>query len=229
MRRFTVMMAAAAVLGATLALPRAGFATSVGIYGTVGGGGADWEDTGRRDSAASHDTRHTGAGIVLDASSPVSPLGYRLAVGWERIVNEPEAGGPGFTLRGVVVDQDLTLNVLVAPGPLRVWAGPELRLAFLKGTPDGDPGTDENFFAIGIGPVLGVDFAVSPGLAVSWKVGYLVTGYSGDERSSADGRYDTSVGEGHAYAGVALLFRTWGGYPERPPDYAPPERHQRRW
>ncbi|HWR96840.1 MAG TPA: hypothetical protein VN317_00305, partial [Candidatus Methanoperedens sp.] len=215
MRRFTIA-AATALLLAGLAAPGQVRAMSIGVYAGAGDGAADFDNSDGDGFIRTHDTRHTGGGVVFDASTPRHPLGYRLSLGWERIVNDPAGAEPGLTMQGLVVDQDLTVNLLNSPGQLRLWAGPELRLGFLKGSPDGVPGGDQDFLAIGIGPVLGLDIDVGPALLVSWKLGYLVTSYSGDRGSTFDSRDDTTLSEGHAFANIALLFRTWGGYRERP-------------
>jgi len=231
MGRHTQLIALLAV-GAAAALfasPPPALALSVGVYGTAGGGLADWRNSDFAGFDDRRDTRHGGAGLVLDTASPFTPLNYRLSIGWERITHEAAAGGPGLKMEGVVVDQDLTVNLVYGPGPLRMWAGPELRLAFLNGSPDGAPGPEQDFLALGIGPVLGFDFAVGPSMAISWKLGYLVTGYAGRGRSSFNDDRDSSAGEGHAYASLAILFNTWGGYPDQRRPETRQEPYPRRW
>lgn len=227
----TTAVIAAATLAALLAAAPAARAVGIGVYGTAGGGSADWQTDGRDGFDDRRATTHTGAGLVLDTASPASLLNYRLSLGWERVAREAAFGQPGFSLQGAVVDQDLTVTIVGGPGPLRVWAGPELRLGFMSGRPDGDGGPKEDFLALGIGPVIGFDFAVGPAVAVSWKLGYLVTGYAGSGRSSFTDHNDASLGEGHAYVSLAILFNTWGsypgGYPGRPESR--PNPYQRRW
>ncbi len=213
------MAAAVLVLAAAIAGPAASqhaHALGVGFYGSAGGGTADWNSTGYYGYGDHRDTRHGGAGLVIDTGSPYHPLSYRLSIGWERISHLARLDTPGFTLQGVVVDQDLIVDLIGAPGPLRMWAGPELRFGFLSGEPDDGSSGKEDFLALGIGPVLGFDFMVSPALAISWKFGYLVSGYSGNSQSSYDYYDDSSLGEGHAYASLAILFSTGGGYEQQP-------------
>lgn len=240
-RLMTAAVLALATAVATLGGPAAAHAAAVGVYGSVGAGTADWDENtfaGFDNTRDRRDTRHGGAGLVLDAAAPFAPIGYRLNVGWERITHERRFDVARLELEGIVVDQDLTLQ-LIGPGPLRLWVGPELRLGFFDGSWDG--GGDEDFLAIGIGPVFGADFRVSPGMAVSWKVGYLYTSYAGRGNDAAID--DSSLGEGHVYANLALMFSPWGHYerpappravPQRPyepqaPGYPPPGYNPRRW
>lgn len=240
-RLMTAAVLALATAVATLGGHTPAHAASIGVYGSLGAGTADWDENtfeGFDNTRDNRDTRHGGAGLVFDASAPFAPLGYRLNVGWERITHERRFDVARLELEGIVVDQDLTLQ-LIGPGPLRLWVGPELRLAFFDGSWDG--GGDEDFLAIGIGPVFGADFNISPAMAVSWKVGYLYTGYSG--RGSDSSFDDSSLAEGHVYASVALLFSPWGDYrrpvppqvaprpyPQPAPGYPPPPVYNpRRW
>jgi hypothetical protein len=213
---------AAATLAALLAWAPAAHAGGIGIYGLAGAGGADWQDGWNEDdhwdnSDNWRDTTHTGAGLVFDAGYPGAFLGYRMSVGWERVEQDGAAGVPGLTLEGVVVDQDLTMTLV--RGPLRLWVGPELRLAYLNGEWGG--GAHEDFFAAGLGPVIGFDIALGPAAALSWKLGYLVTSYA-PTSNSFDEHDDASIGEGHAYASLAILFNTWGSRPASPPPAAYP-------
>jgi hypothetical protein len=227
-KQFAAALAVTAAI-ALLAAPSPSQALSLGVYGSAGGGLADWRNSGFDGFDDRRDTRHAGAGVVLDTASPFTPLNYRLSIGWERIEHERAFGSAGLKMEGVVVDQDLTVDLIYGPGPLRMWAGPELRLAFLNGSPDGAPGPDQDFLALGIGPVLGFDFAVSPALAISWKFGYLVTGYAGRGDSAFSDDRNSSVGEGHAYATLAFLFNTWRGRPEPGRPESRPEPYPRRW
>ena len=94
---------------------------------------------------------------------------------------------------------------------------------------------------VGLGPVLGADFIISPALSFSWKVGYIFAQYYHDDSSRDDDNSEPSVYEEHAFASLSILFSTWSGYrggePSReppPPDYYPPSRkhaphHPGRW
>lgn len=216
MRRFSLAAAVSALVGMVLSAPSPAGAVGVGVYGTVGGGLSEWEASNLTQDR--RDTRHSGAGLILDTSLPFDPFSYRLAIGWERVDHEAVAGTSRRSLEGIVIDQDLTLDLLGGYGPLRVWAGPELRLAFFSGAPS----PSEDFIALGIGPVLGFDFEVAPALAISWKFGYLFTGYAGRRLPASAAEPDNTVGEGHAFATMAILFRIGEGSPEQGP------RHDRR-
>jgi hypothetical protein len=231
-RLTTVAVLMVATTIATLAAADAARATGFGVYGSLGAGSADWRNDhfgGYDNVDETRDTSHGGAGLVFDAAAPFSPLGYRLSVGWERITQERQFDTPRLELEGVVVDQDLMVQLIGGPGPLRMWVGPELRLGFFNGSFDGVD-ADEDFLALGLGPVFGLDFDVSPGLSISWKLGALFTGYSGRNNSSSID--DSSLGEGHAFANLSILFSPWGNYrhqpqqrgyePQQQPGYPPP-------
>lgn len=228
------MFATAAVLAAVLAASAApARAVSVGVYGSAGAGLASTEDWGSwgDEDWGERDTWHGGAGFVLDTASGYSPFSYRLGVGWERIVGESDHGGPDGEMEGLVIDQDFAWALAAGPS-MRFWLGPELRLGFLEGSLDGAPGGDRSWFAAGIGPVLGFDLGLSPGLALSWKLGYLYTGYTTDDSWEDDRYHDDErwTSEGHAYASMAILFRLGGGPPPAayqqpspaPSQYQPP-------
>ena len=221
--------AAAATLAAAVAL--AGVASpaqaaSVGFYGTYGIGDASGDAADYWDGGGwgwDSDTTHTGAGLALETPTGFYRFSYRLGVGWERIDGEGENGRADGTLEGLVIDNDFTYDLFASP-TTRFWVGPELRLGFLNGSIEDSPRGDRSFAAVGIGPVLGFDFALGPSVALSWKLGYLYTWYYADEDSwdddydhhhgdndYYDDYYDSEMEEGHAYLSLAVLFRLWGG------------------
>lgn len=223
MERSTVV---AAVLLSALALGPAGAAHAgqFGLYGTIGAGVADWENGdywyGGQDHGGGywygdeeHDTTHWGGGMVFDTAVPGSIFGYRIAVGYERIDHDPSRAFPGFDLNGIVIDQDLTFSF--SPPPLRFWLGPELRLGFFRGESDADSRLDADYIGLGIGPVFGLDMAIGPRTALSWKAGYLLTAYAGENGGAYDD--DSTLVEGHGFLTLAILFNAWGGYPQQAP------------
>jgi hypothetical protein len=226
--RFLVSTALAVQLAlAGLAAPA--IAASAGFYGSAGTGFAGLDHGGGWDGGGyggDRDTRHTGAGLALEMPTGFFRLSYRLGVGWERIESQGENGGPDQTLEGLVLDQDLTYDLFASPA-MRFWGGPELRLGFFDGSFDGASYGDRNYFAAGIGPVLGFDLALNPSVALSWKLGYLFTWYSPEEYYWGDDYYyqggrdyyyeDDLIDEGHAYMSLSVLFRLWGGPPPGPP------------
>lgn len=219
MKKLALLPAGAAIVAALLLAAAPAHALSLGIYGTAGGGLADWDQSmsGRFDDR--RDTTHVGYGFVVDTGGPRDLLSYRLAIGYEKAVHDDFDFGR-FVMRGIVVDQDLTLDLIGSPN-LRLWFGPELRLGAFRGEFDGDPAGDVDLAALGIGPVFGVDYQVGPALALSWKLGYLMTGYAGTERTAYAYDRDLSIGEGHAYLTLSILFRTWDERRPAPPTYYP--------
>lgn len=217
-----------AVLLASLADPAHARPLSLGFYGSAGGGVADWDGSGGSNFDEQQDTQHNGVGVVLDVGAPFNALNYRLSLGWERIAHRAGFYNPGYTLEGVVIDQDLLIALAYWPETLRLWVGPELRVGFFGGSPDVAGLGTQDFLALGLGPVFGLDYAVSPTLAISWKFGYLATGYSGRRHSSYAGDQDATLGEGHAYASLAILFSTGSVEPRERPRYERRERSPRR-
>jgi hypothetical protein len=219
MRRIARWAAGAGLVAAVLFCHVGEGAASVGFYGTVGAGTASQGDDDFNGDFH-RDTRHAGGGFVFDAWDPRRAFGYRLNLGYEQITHDAAEGLPGLVMRGMVFDQDFTVNVLPA-SPLRLWVGPELRLAVLRAHPDGWSG-DRTFAALGIGPVVGFDYAVGPGLGLSWKLGYLFTAYAGTESTSNHNHRQDSFREGHASLTLAILFRTYGYQAPPPPPPPPP-------
>ncbi|HEY6000826.1 MAG TPA: hypothetical protein VI078_16185 [bacterium] len=213
---------AAAVALAGVAAPAG--AASVGFYGTFGGGAAGGNDEGGTSGSWDwdRDTTHAGGGLTIDTSGGYSPINYRLGLGWEHIEAQGERGEADRALQGLVIDNDLTFDVLRGPAS-RFWVGPELRLGFLHGSLDDSTPGDRNFYAAGVGPVLGFDLGLGPGAALSWKFGYLYTWYYTDDDSwdSGDHNDHAEMDEGHAFVTMALLFRLWEG-PHAGQQGAPP-------
>jgi hypothetical protein len=211
-------------------------AASAGLYGIYGAGAAsrdDWGGWGGGGYGWDGDTRHTGAGFALEMPTGFYATSYRLGIGWERIDSEGENDGSDYSLEGLVIDQDLTYDLVASP-TMRFWIGPELRLGFLQGSFDNSAGGDQSYFAAGIGPVLGFDIALSRSVALSWKLGYLYTWYSPDDGSWGDDYYyndyyddGDTIDEGHVYLSLSVLFRLGGGpLPGPHPDMYQP---QGRW
>ena len=205
---------------AGLAAPTSANALVLGFYGNAGLGSSDWDNSGSLFSDDNHDTRHAGLGFVMGTASMRNPVNYRMYLGYEEITHEGNGGESDITMNGLVVDQDLLFNL--TRGQVRLWVGPELRLGFLSGSSDAGGVGDQNFFVIGAGPVMGLDFRIAPSMGLSWKLGYLISSYSGDDNSWNHGHGDTSLVEGHGYISLALLFSTWGGgYHEAPMQQVP--------
>ena len=221
----------AATLAIQLALACAAapaMAASAGFYGSAGTGSASRDDWGGWDGGGpgwDSDTQHVGAGLAMEMPTGFYRLSYRISLGWERIESEGENGGPDQTLEGLAFDQDLTYDLFASPAT-RFWIGPELRLGFFDGSFD-NAGGDRNYFAAGIGPVLGFDLALNHSVALSWKLGYLFTWYYPEEDPWGNDYYypgyhdsyseNDAIDEGHAYMSLTVLFRLWGGPPPGPP------------
>ncbi len=91
---------------------------------------------------------------------------------------------------------------------VRVSVHREVRLGFLKGTRDAVPGMSEDFLAVGLGPVMGFDVEVSPGVSFCCKLGFLVIDPVGWD--SPHGGEGPSIDGGNMYAGVGLTISLGG-------------------
>lgn len=232
-----VLVLALALIG--LAAPPSARAAVIGFYGTAGLGASDWDDSELADYTDDMDTRHSGVGFVLGSNSTASPLNYRVSIGYEEVSHLGQSGNPDFSMYGVVIDQDLLFSLSRSRGPVRGWLGPEVRFGFFNGSPDEGTSGDQDFFMVGLGPVLGADFVISPWVSFSWKIGYIFSNYFNDENSWDDDDGGPSVDEQHAFASLSILFSTWDGYRddershEPPDDYPPPRKppppRPRRW
>lgn len=198
------LTAAAVVATALLAAPGTAHALRVGVYGTTGAGSAEWQFGADDRDNVSRDTTHAGYGVVFDSGLFSGFPGYRISLGWERIDHSLERGAAAADLEGLVIDQDIVFSLGRHPGPLRFWLGPEFRVGFLSSNDVGFTDGTEDFLSLGVGPVVGLDVALAPGLAVSWKLGVLASGIVGGR---AD---DTAFNETHAFATFAVLFGGWG-------------------
>ncbi|MGE5893294.1 MAG: hypothetical protein ACM34I_04500 [bacterium] len=182
-------------------------AAGLGFYGTAGGGTSEWDADGFPGDDFDADTGHAGIGFVVDTNvAKDSVFNYRLQIGYERMKHEPEdTFFDDIKLDALVIDQDFGFGI-VRNKLLRFWVGPELRLVYATGSPDNASDTDIHLWGIGIGPVAGINFNVSPLISLSVKGGLLATGYAG-EMETPIGDTDYEMSEVHGFGTFAVLFK----------------------
>lgn len=194
------------------------YALGIGVYASGGGGSADWdEDTGGR--LYSGDTTHMSYGLAFDTNLAKEKLfSYQLNIGYLKLNNEfSDVSLTGsrwskLDMDGVAIANDFGFGMLTGNN-MRIWIGPELRLAWLSGKPEGQPQFDIDLFGVGIGVVLGANFNL-PGVTIGAKAGYLMMEYNGEGSGNV-----TTTGyewtnynaeEKMVYVGVTVFFRTSG-------------------
>lgn len=187
------------------------YAVGLGPYVEIGGGSGDWEydssDYNYWEDSVNVDTRNAGFGFVLDTSPRDSKVfNYRLNVGFERHDVEFPSGAT-IELGGLTVDNTFGFSV-VRNRNVRFWIGPQIRLAYYTG----DRGNvDYSITAFGIGPILGVNFAMGPAATISLSGGIRILGYAGEEEylyynSYEDNTADITLTGGMGFFNVSILF-----------------------
>lgn len=208
-----------AALAALLALspPRAR-AAGLGIYGGGAEGSAsDWwsEDLS---------TRHRELGFVLDtAVGGRSVFNYRLQIGYDRLdadSNDDWDLGSDAELGGLVLDHTFGFRLFQGRA-VRVWLGPQVRVAWYRGHgsyADGVGGryrTDIDLTAFGFGPALGLDWNLAPGLTLGVNGGWRVVFYGGSEdaqtRGGPEGGDYDGFTEGLWYLDLSVLLHLGDG------------------
>ena len=181
-------------------------AAGFGIYGSIGGdGSATWTDDSSFTSSSSKvKTAHQGAGFVLDtAVARDSFFNYQLNLGYDKFTNKFAGSGSEVELGGLMISNSFGFGIVRTDG-FRLWMGPEIRLAWPKGS---QSGVDYDFFGGGVGPVLGMNFNLPGTVTFAVKAGYLFMNYEGDSTTSF---YDLDIRERLIYVNIGILFRSPG-------------------
>lgn len=210
MRR-TLWTASVGLLSLLLAAPPAR-AVGLGLYGGGGGGSMTWtidpDDGSDFDEDA--DTSHGTFGFVLDtAVSTNSVFNYRLNVGADRFVSEFDDFGPDdWELSGIVIDNAFGFAI-VRNRAVRLWVGPQLRIAWYEGHPEGrEDDEDIQVAAFGLGPVLGLNLNLGPVVTLALDGGFRWVGYGGEwDDDATDWTADLSGTEGMVFLNASVLFR----------------------
>ena len=199
-----ICFAAVLVLG-TADARAAGF----GIYGSAGG-----DDSSRWsiDSNPSFKvkTEHRGAGFVFDtAVAKDSFFNYQLNLGYDEFTNTNKANPVNdLKLGGLMISNSFGFGIVRTDG-FRLWMGPEIRLAWPKGSM---LGTDYDFFGGGVGPVVGMNFNFPGNASLVVKAGYQFMTYDGKADTSTYTSYDYEIKERLIYVNVGILFRSTGDF-----------------
>jgi hypothetical protein len=205
----------ASILAAFVFCPMEARAAGFGVYGSLGGGNADWSPDNNADFKKS--TAHIGAGLVMDTVPARDSLyNYQLNLGYDQFRNNNRNAWGNAVFDSFVISNNFGFGALINP-TTRIWFGPELRIAWAKGSPD-HYDYRVRLFGVGIGPALGVNFNYDDVHTFALKAGfqYIQYGGKGDGRFShainlatpRSNSYNYDVTERMFYVTVELMFRT---------------------
>ena len=180
-------------------------AAGFGIYGSLGeDGSARWNDDYFGTSTKAK-TAHQGVGFVLDTAVAQDKFfNYQINLGYDEFTNKFAGSGGEVKLGGLMISNSFGFGIVRTDG-FRLWMGPEIRLAWPRGSKSG---VDYDFFGAGVGPVLGMNFNLPGTVSFMVKAGYQFMSYNGD--SSTSSSYDLEIKERLVYVNVGILFRSLG-------------------
>ena len=196
-------------------------AVGLGLYGSTGGGTADWSPDSTADFRKS--SEHLSYGFALDTAPASDNLfNYNLNIGYDRFSNKNTKHSNAWEntdLDGFLMSHNFGFGGLITAST-RVWFGPELRIEWLEGSPSNFSDYKIRLFGFGIGPVLGLNFNISERLTGVIKVGYQNMQYHGDGHgryshatdspSISSNDYDYDIREKLVYVTFEFLARTSG-------------------
>jgi len=218
MLKRNVFSTAVIVLSLFFLLPNNAFSFGIGIYSPVFGTGSgdgtlsfdDFDD----ETDFDFESDHGGIiGIVLDTRvARRGTFNYRLHLGVERGDNDYMVDDGAFNR--YVLDNTFGFGV-VQTRVVRVWLGPQLRLAAISHTDDENDYTFEvSGVEFGLAPVLGVNVNIGRVMTIAAELGYRFSGLAGSwEYSYSDFEYDYSntgtfsMSERTFFINLAVIFR----------------------
>ena len=219
MKRFICIQVISLMVAVIFCLSNA-MATGLGFYVVSGAGSADWtcdfESGNSRDF--DEDTEHQGGGFVLDTTvARDSVFNYRLNLGYEELVSEYKPNRDKTNMDCYTLDNTFGFGVL-RTRVVRLWIGPQLRLALAKGNIEDVSGYDIDLFGLGIGPVIGLNLNFGSVATTAFTIGYRFTHYSGEGKDSDNNDYhnyydcDYEVDDTEFFFNISMLFRIGDRY-----------------
>ena len=133
---------------------------------------------------------------------------YQLNLGYDEFTNKSPIFSDGeVKLGGLMISNAFGFGIVRTDG-FRLWMGPEIRLAWPRGSKSG---VDYDFFGGGVGPVVGMNFNLPGTVSFVVKAGYQFMTYNGTVDSSTTyTSYDNELKERLIYVNVGILFRSTG-------------------
>ncbi len=196
------------ILGATACvLMLTGPALAVGFGGSVeiGGGTGEFEYSDIPNSDFDVDAGYFGMNFVFDTNpGGEGVFAYRLNAGFEALNLEDDYDDT-LELGGLVFDNTFAFGFVRTPA-VKVWAGPQVRLAFYGGETD-KSNIDVNLVAFGIGVAAGANIYPNPQgrFAICPSLGFRRVGYGGTAEQPG-GDEDIEGYTNLFYLNVAFLY-----------------------
>lgn len=236
MQKVIIKLGVVFTLITLFSLPQQVNAFGIGVYipvhGSGGGNGTlSWDSFEYNDVDFDFDSDHAGIfGIVLDTKlARRGVFNYRINLGLERGTNDYITNDDGDFNR-YVFDNTFGFGI-VQTRVIRLWLGPQLRIAAISSTDEGDSYTMEFSGAeFGLAPVLGINVNLGRVITLAADMGYRFSGlagswdYSDDYYGSSNGTFTMS--EKTFFFNLSFIFRMGdvfdGGasdYDEDKPDY----------
>jgi hypothetical protein len=192
------------VMGLALLAPSGALAFGLGAYVEGAAGSVDWtfEDEFGRDFDVDGDEKRGTFGFVLDTAVAKDTLfNYRLSVGFSRFDADFDDVGETLELSGLVVDNTFGFGVYRSES-LRLWLGPQVRLAFYTGEFE-DSGFEVDVIEFALAPVVGLNLHLGRTMSLAFAAGYRFSGYAGSDEDD-----DDITGRGReVFGNLSLLFR----------------------
>lgn len=176
----------AALLALICVVAWGGSARAVGLGGYLefGGGSGEFEYPDTNLGEFDVDAGYFGLGFVFDTNPGEEGIfAYRLNAGFEGLNLEDDSNDT-LELGGLVFDNTFGFALVRTP-VVKLWVGPQLRLAFYSGetdNSDNDPAhTDADLAAFGIGVAMGANIYPNPNgrFAICPTLGYRRVSYAG--------------------------------------------------
>lgn len=189
------------------------FAAGAGLYGSLGGGTADWSPDSGADFRKS--AEHQSFGFALD-TAPVGDhmFNYNLNIGYEQFTSSNNNAWGKADLTGLLVSNCFGFGGALTRDT-RLWLGPEVRLEWVEGKPSGAPDFTVRLFGIGLGPVIGLNVKAGDHFTFIVKAGFQAMHYYGYGRgnfshisnsvSSSSNEYDYGISEKLYYVTLEIL------------------------
>jgi len=193
-------------------LPEA-HAAGAGLYGSLGGGTADWSpDTGH---GFRKSVEHQSFGFALD-TAPASDdvFNYNLNLGYEEFTNTNNNAWGKANLTGVLFSNCFGFGGKLSSNT-RLWFGPELRFEWVDGKPSSANDFTIRLFGAGFGPVIGLNVNTGTHFTFVLKTGFQAMHYYGYGRgkfshitnttSATSEKYDYGTSEKLYYVTFEIL------------------------
>lgn len=182
-------------------------AMGVGVSLTGGLSESDWEEENWGRRFFSSDDTMGAIGYIFDTNILKDRLyNYRLGIGWEKNVHEMDAINDTLETSGLYMTHNFCFGIIRKKN-LRVWTGPEIRLAKLDGEFRKNSNVKVDVFSTGFGMAVGVNFKVNEKFVLALKGGILDREMHGDGRTETTSSIDYEGDGTLSYITMSFIFR----------------------